>query len=243
MNRDKQSKLLREALSAATAISLFSLLPAMADSFEWSAAVKPSSLADDAVQFEYSGDSVSAITVSPVDGGAIWISGDEMPVAADATITFTAPGTLGFSNAVTCAGNLMVNGSGEMTRSWHDGLASTFTTAADLKASLLPTNFVTLFTDMNLDEWEPYAYYGARTENKANPAISTSDIQLNPNSSQDSFLEFLTLALSALVLVEADASCGIEVVTCFDMVHVSIRTVRLLNDSDFEFLNLIVESV
>lgn len=191
MNLNTQSKLLWETLSVAAVVSLFSLLPVMADSFEWSATGKPSSLADDAVQFEYSGDSVSAITVTPVDGGTIWISGDEMPVAADATITFTAPGTLGFSNAVTCAGNLMVNGYGEMTRGWHDGLASTFTTAAELKASLLPTNFVTLFTDMNLDEWEPYAYYGARDENKANPAISTGDITLNPNSSPDYFLEFI----------------------------------------------------
>ena len=157
----------------------------------WLSSERPDALAGGAVAFEYSGDSVSAITVTPVDGGTIWISGDEMPVAADATITFTAPGTLGFSNAVTCAGNLTVNGYGEMTRGWHDGLASTFTTAADLKASLLPTNFVTLFTDMNLDEWEPYAYYGAQAENKANPAISTSDIQLNPNSSPDSFLEFI----------------------------------------------------
>ena len=168
-------------------LSGFSITAGAVDT--WLASEKPDSLAGGAVAFEYSGDSVSAITVAPVDGGTIWICGDEMPFVADATITFTAPGTLGLSNAVTCAGNLLVNGSGELTRGWHDGLASTFTTAAELKASLLPTNFVTLFTDMNLDEWEPYAYYGAQAENKANPQISTSEITLNPNSSPDNFLE------------------------------------------------------
>ena len=130
----------------------------------WTSAAKPSSLAGGAVTFTYAGDAITSIAATPTDGGTIYLDGDEMPLAADATISILASGRLVISNAVTCAGDLSASGCGTLTRGWHDGLASTL---SDATQALLPSNaFVTLFEGMDLDEWEPVAFYGSRSENK-----------------------------------------------------------------------------
>ena len=154
----------KKAAFVAGVLSYLSVLHATDASDTWRSAVQPDSLAGGTVAFTYSGSAITSVAATPVDSGAIYLDGDEMPFAADATISVLAPGRLVISNAVTCAGDLSASGSGTLTRGWHDGLASTL---SDATQALLPSNaFVTMFQNMDLDEWEPVAFYGSRSENQ-----------------------------------------------------------------------------
>ena len=129
-------------------------------SCEWSREVKPPSLADGAVAFQYDGSgAIQSLIASPAVGDTIILTGDEMPFAADAKIQIATEGRLEISNAVTCVGDLSVTGcAAVITRSWNDGVASTLD---DSTQALLPTNsFRLMFENMNLDEWEPVEFRG-----------------------------------------------------------------------------------
>ena len=152
---------------AAGFLACSSLLADVAD--VWRSSEKPASLAGGKVTFTYvdGANTISGITATPTDGETISLSGDEMNFAANATIDIAAEGELKLTNALNCAGHLYVNGSGDSTVKWHDGLASNL---YDATQALLPTNrFETMFTNMNLDDWEPVAFEGKELKNRPNP--------------------------------------------------------------------------
>ena len=72
----------------------------------------PQSLADGAVQFTYDGEgNVSSITVTPIDGGDVVLSGEAIPLASDAVIKLAAPGRFVVENALNGSGLLTVTNS------------------------------------------------------------------------------------------------------------------------------------
>ena len=159
----------KKAAFAAGVLSCLSALHAADASGTWTSAAQPTSLAGGAVTFTYAGDAITSVAATPANGGTIYLDGDEMPLAAGATVRVLAPGRLVISNAVTCVGDLSASGCGTLTRGWHDGLASTL---SDATQALLPSNaFVTMFQNMDLDEWEPVAFYGSRSENQPNAKL------------------------------------------------------------------------
>lgn len=85
-------------------------------------AEKPVSLGDGAVKFAYDdGGSVAGIEVSPLDGGAVSLSGDAMPLAADVRIEFKSPGRLVINNSLTGEGCVAVTNSASDRRLEYDG--------------------------------------------------------------------------------------------------------------------------
>ena len=163
------SSILGSKLTAICALAAWPALVTAADvAATWSATEKPTSLGDGALTFAYSGDRVTAITATPSDCGTISLSGDELPLAADATVSITAPGKLVVANAVTAVGDVSVSGCDTMTRIWNDGAA-----AADIAAggdggnALLPADsFALMFENMDLDDWEPVAFDASQTKNQ-----------------------------------------------------------------------------
>ena len=154
------------ALAAAGFLTCSSLLADVAD--VWRSSDKPASLAGGKVTFTYvdDTDTISGISATPADGETISLSGDKMNFAANATIDINAEGELKLTNALNCAGHLYVNGTGDSTAKWHDGLASTLYDATE---ALLPSNrFETMFANMNLDDWEPVAFEGNEMKNRPN---------------------------------------------------------------------------
>ena len=72
----------------------------------------PQSLVDDAVQFAYDGEgNVSSITVTPVDGGDVVLSGEAMPLASGAVIKLSAPGRFIVENALNGSGSFTITNS------------------------------------------------------------------------------------------------------------------------------------
>ena len=77
---------------------------------EWKAGEKPESLGDGAVSLTYAEDAVSALAVAPSDGGTVTMTGDPIPMGADAAVTFAAPGTMDFANEVEAEGGNLTLG-------------------------------------------------------------------------------------------------------------------------------------
>ena len=77
---------------------------------EWKAGEKPESLGDGAVSLTYDEDAVSALAVAPSDGGTVTMTGDPIPMGADAAVTFAAPGTMDFANEVEAEGGNLTLG-------------------------------------------------------------------------------------------------------------------------------------
>ena len=158
--------------SKLTAICALAALPALVTAADvaatWSATEKPTSLGDGALTFAYSGDRVTAITATPTDGGTIILSGDELPLVAGATISLSDSGCLKIGNAVTAAGDVAVSGCDTLTRTWNDGAAGADKAAGGNGGNaLLPSDsFALMFEDMDLDDWEPYAFDARDAKNQ-----------------------------------------------------------------------------
>ena len=113
----------------------------------WDASATPATLGNaetGLLEFTYIGGVVSNITVHPVDGGTIVITGDQIDVCARTHIIMAAGGELVFSNAVNGAANIdceSTSDSSERTISYSGGS--------------IGTEYVTLFANKNLDDWMP----------------------------------------------------------------------------------------
>ena len=110
----------------------------------WSAADHPNNLANGAIAIGYDGaNNVTALTVTPIDGGMVSLSGDAMLFADGAEIRIAAPGKFMLSNELT--------GSGKIS------LTNTDTTAQiEYNGTLLYTNrWTTMFAGRQLADYAP----------------------------------------------------------------------------------------
>jgi len=113
----------------------------------WDASATPATLGDaetGLLEFTYIGGVVSNITVHPVNGGTIVMTGDQIDVCSLSHIIMAAGGELVFSNVVHGAANLYCEStadSSERTISYSGGS--------------IGTEYVTLFANQNLEDWMP----------------------------------------------------------------------------------------
>ena len=113
----------------------------------WDASATPATLGDAAtghLEFMYANNGmVTNVTVHPVDGGTIVMTGDQMQFSGDAKIYMASTGELVFSNAVSSTANLNVYSSvtEDRTISYSGGS--------------IGTEYVTLFANKNLEDWMP----------------------------------------------------------------------------------------
>ena len=110
----------------------------------WSAAGLPNSLADGAITIGYDGaDNVTTLTVTPVNGGTVSLSGDAMPFADGAEIRIAAPGKFMLSNELTGSGRISLTNTESTAQIEYDG-------------DLLYTNrWTTMFAGRQLADYTP----------------------------------------------------------------------------------------
>ena len=147
----------------------FSLIFAASSAFavdvavEWKAGEKPESLGDGAVSLTYDEDAVSALAVTPSDGGAVTMTGDPIQMGADASVSFGAPGTMRFSNAVeTASGALTLGTPSEDTDSLYFVTGGSADSTEILSVDAAEPTLV--FENRRLADYEPaYAHFFVHT--------------------------------------------------------------------------------
>ena len=127
-------------LAALTAI----LCHAADVSDSWTATGLPNSLADGAITIGYDGaNNVATLTVTPIGGGTVSLSGDAMPFADGAEIRIAAPGKFMFSNELTGSGRISLTNTDANAQIEYDG-------------DLLSTNrWTTMFAGRQLADYVP----------------------------------------------------------------------------------------
>ena len=116
----------------------------------WDASATPATLGDaetGLLSFTYVDGKVKTLTVTPVDGGTIVLTGDTIAFAAAATNFMAAAGELVFSNAVTGAGNLVT------ALKSNDAIER----YRDYEGDNITTNYSTVFTNCRLEDWMPFS--------------------------------------------------------------------------------------
>ena len=110
----------------------------------WTATGLPNSLADGAITIGYDGaNNVAALTVTPIGGGTVSLSGDAMPFADGAEIRIAAPGKFILSNELTGSGKISLTNTDATAQIEYDG-------------DLLSTNrWTTMFAGQQLADYTP----------------------------------------------------------------------------------------
>lgn len=112
----------------------------------WDATQTPATLGDPAtgqIALTYDGDKIATIVASPVDGGTIVVTGDQMSLNGTSEISMSAQGELVFSNAVSSAGKVSVKSTVEEGRTISYSGAS------------VGTGYAKLFSNQRLEDWMP----------------------------------------------------------------------------------------
>ena len=110
----------------------------------WSAAGLPNSLANGAIVIGYDGaNNVTALTVTPIDGGTVSLSGDAMPFADGAEIRIAAPGKFMLSNEMTGSGRISLTNTDVIAQIEYDG------------SPLYTNRWTTMFAGRQLADYAP----------------------------------------------------------------------------------------
>jgi len=110
----------------------------------WTATAHPSSLANGTVQLEYdSAWNVTALTVTPANGGTVSLSGDAMPLADGVELRMAAAGKLVLENELTGNGRVVVTNADAAAQIVYDG------------APLYTNRWTTMFAGRQLADYAP----------------------------------------------------------------------------------------
>ena len=139
-------KILSVAVALGVSLSLMASASAGDVTIPWDASATPATLGDAAtglLEFAYADGAVSNITVHPVGGGTIVMTGDQIDFSSLAYVTMAGTGELVFSNKVTGAWNLNVESAiQDYNTLSYDG-------------ANLDTSYTTIFPNQNLSDWMP----------------------------------------------------------------------------------------
>ena len=110
----------------------------------WTASDHPLSLSDDAITFEYDASyNITALTVTPVAGGTVTLSGDALPFVAGTQIRMATAGRLVISNELSGSGMVVITNVDAAAQIEYNG-------------TLLYTNqWTTMFTGRQLADYAP----------------------------------------------------------------------------------------